>query len=52
MFPQKGIIGNDERVLLMMHRFVREGEENRVVDTIRTMADECKKDFSQASVNK
>ena len=35
--------------LLTMHRFVREGEVDRVVDIIRTMADECRRDLSQGS---
>jgi len=29
-----------------MHRFVREGEVDRVVDVIATMAAECKKELS------
>jgi hypothetical protein len=35
-----------------MSRLVREGEVDRVVDTIRTMADECKADLSRESVDK
>ena len=44
--------GNGEGALLMMHRFVREGEEDRVVDMIRTMADECKTELSRNSTDK
>jgi hypothetical protein len=39
-------------LLLTMHRFVREGEVDHVVETIKAMAGECKTDLSQESVNK
>lgn len=38
--------------MLMMYRFVREGEVDHVVETIRAMADESKADLSKQSVNK
>ena len=43
--------GNDQAGLLTVCRFVREGEENHVVASIKTMADECKTGLSQESVN-
>jgi hypothetical protein len=36
----------------MMYRFVREGEVDHVVETIRAMADESKADLGQESANK
>lgn len=37
---------------MIMHRFVREGEEDRVADVIRTLADECKAELSQEDEKK
>jgi len=35
----------------LTHRFVREGEVDRVVDVIAIMAAECKKDLSPEKVD-
>jgi len=43
---------SDQGDLLTMHRFVREGEVDHVVETIRAMADESKADLGQESANK
>ena len=37
----------ESQSLIIMPRFVREGEEDRVADMIRTMADECKAEISR-----
>ena len=42
----------DEGALLIVHRFVREGEEDRVVDVIRALADECKAGLLRESEQK
>ena len=49
MFERRRVDAGD---LLIMNRFVREGEVDHVVKTIRAMADESKAALGQDTANK